>query len=116
REDLVIITSCYPYSGGEQFLYREFKELENYYRRIIIFPLNKSGDYQVKLGDNVFVDDELQLGAASFSGRKMLKTFLRLRIIFHELLKNEKVLNQIKDIRRNMSYLKQNLIRTQIFR
>lgn len=115
KEDLVIITSCYPYAGGEQFLYREFKELEQYYKRIIIFPLSKSGEYQVQLGENIIVDDALQTSDHIRKSNSTNNVGLKLKLVFTELISNEKSFNQLSDLKRNWSYIGQNLNRLKLF-
>lgn len=85
---LFVISACYPYGKGEEFVLKELKELSTRFHKIVVFPLNISGQLRWT-PDNV----ETNLVLAEYKRSVSFKNYLTalftiLRVLGLEMMRS----------------------------
>lgn len=116
EKTIYIITDRFPFVGGEQFLYEEFKQLESKFERVIYIPLKRS-ENMISVGNNVRIETALaDLNLSAVSSSILLKYFrTTFSIILLEFIRNNGKRSQLKELKKNLVYLKEIYTRFEAF-
>ena len=95
KNNLILITSSFPYGDGEQFIETEIVYLSKHFKTITIIPMSIHGSKRI-VPKNVFIDEEYTILRLKYLNKKLFRLFnlLRSSYCYKELFLNlKKILN-----------------------
>jgi len=89
NKNLIILTESYPFSGGEQFLIREYFYVAKHFEKVYVFPAKVSTSLNPLLPENLIIIDDLSKEIVN-SKLDYIRNFIPILSVLFIELKNKK--------------------------